>query len=109
MNKNKFLKIRISEEEDNQIRKSAELGSITVSEFVRMKIFGVAKQSVKCPDCGSELFESVVSHNHIEGGDPVQKNEYYLTCRKCGWVKNTTDYDEYLREFNTTGIDTARD
>ncbi len=95
MKKNKVLIMRLTEEEDNQIRKSAELGSITVSDYVRMKIFGTKKVD-SCPECGGVLIDSVISSTHIIAGDPVQRNKYYTTCQDCGWTKETTDYQDYI-------------
>jgi hypothetical protein len=95
MKKSKVLIMRLTDEEDKTIRANSKLGEMSVSDFVRGKVFGRKPVSV-CPECGGELFESVVSSNRVVGGNPVQKNEYYESCHTCGWVKTTTDYDKYL-------------
>jgi uncharacterized protein with PIN domain len=94
-NKDHFLKIRLTDEEDKTIRANSKLGEMTVSDFVRYKVFGDHKVSV-CPECGGDLFDSVISMNRVVAGEPTQKNEYYTTCYKCGWVKTQTDYQDYL-------------
>jgi uncharacterized protein with PIN domain len=96
--KTKFLKIRLTEEEDDTIRSAANLGTITVSDYVRGKIFGFDKPMSKCPNCGSDLIDTVVSRNRISAGDPVQENQYSTYCPKCYWSAGAEDdeYNDYL-------------
>jgi uncharacterized protein with PIN domain len=90
MKKNRNLIFRLSDEEWKIIHDNAELGSITMSDYIRGKIF--SNQIVeKCPQCGSDLIDTVVSHNHISGGNPVQENQYSTYCPKCYWSKYAED------------------
>jgi uncharacterized protein with PIN domain len=90
MKRNKTLIMRLTDEEDKTIRAKAGLGEMTVSEYVRLKIFPELVIE-KCPQCGSDLIDTVVSHNHISGGNPVQENQYSTYCPKCYWSKYAED------------------
>jgi len=95
--KNKVQIIRLTEEEDGQLRQSAKLGEMTVSAYIRSKVFPARKIEV-CPECGNELIDTVTSRNRISGGEPVQDNQYSTYCPKCYWTETVTsqDYKDYL-------------
>jgi uncharacterized protein with PIN domain len=97
MKKNKVQIIRLSEEEDGQLRQAAKLGETTVSDYIRSKIFPELVIE-KCPKCGSDLIDTVVSRNRISAGDPVQENQYSTYCPKCYWSAGAEDdeYNDYL-------------